>query len=126
MRLDWSSSRYAGGIAGTSHFDTHFLWVLTGRDPFAGINVLALAYHVPLGGRPAKLEDAYAIGFSDSLWGFTEHCWSGEIESRPKVGEVVTHLGKAAVEWGEPMPPSVPTRSVASCSDDEEWGEFGI
>jgi len=88
--------------------------------------VLALAYHVPLGGRPTKPEDASAIGFSDSLWDFTERCWSGEIESRPKAWEVVTHLGEAAAEWGELMPPSIQTESVASCSDDEELGELEI
>jgi len=40
MHLGWSSSRYAGGIAGISHFDIHFLQVLTGGIPFADMRTL--------------------------------------------------------------------------------------
>jgi len=124
MHLGWSSSRYVGGIAGISHFDIYLLQVLTGGIPFANMATLALVYYVPLGERPAKPENASAIGFSDSLWDFTERCWSGDIEARPKVGEVVTHLGEAAAKWDGLMPPIFLTWSPAS--SDDELGEFEI
>jgi len=55
--------------------------------------------------RPDKPEHASAIGFSDSLWEITRRCWDSEMVLRPKVGEVVTHLTEAAVEWDKLMPP---------------------
>lgn len=61
---------------------------------------LTFACHIPLGGRPTEPEDTSAIGSSDTV-GFHGALLGGEIEPWPKVGEVVTHLGKAAVEWGE-------------------------
>jgi len=87
-----------------------------------------MGYHVLRGDRPAKPENAPAIGFSDLLWGFTENCWGSKIESRPKVGEVVTHLGEAATKWEGLMPPSPMADNVASYSKDEtlEFGEFEI
>jgi len=123
MHLGWSSSRYAGGIVGISHFDICFLQVLTGGIPFADMRTLALVYYVPLGERPAKPENASAIGFSDSLWDFTERCWNGDIESRPKVGEVVTHLREAAAQWDGLMPPTFLTWSPDS---SDELGELEI
>jgi len=75
------------------------LQVLTGETPFRGIPWWTLASGVSCGLRPGKPKNGAPIGFSDSLWGFTECCWGGEIESRPKVGEVVTELGKAADDW---------------------------
>ena len=86
----------------------------------------ALGYWVPEGERPAKPENASTLGFSDSLWGFTERCWSGEIESRPKVGEVVTHLREAAAERDEPMPPTLLSRSPPPSDDDDIFGELEI
>ena len=66
------------------------------------------------GKRPDKPENASVIGFSDSLWGFAQRCWDGKMELRPKVEEVVTHLGEAAANWSGLMPPSVQTENVAS------------
>ena len=90
------------------------LQVLTGEMPFRGIRQSALAHHVLRGTRPTKPENAPAIGFSDSLWVFTETCWDSTIELRPKVGEVVMRLGEAAARWDEMMPPRSQAWSVAS------------
>ena len=81
--------------------------------------------------RPAKPENASAIGFSDSLWGFTQRCWDGDMNKRPKVTEVVAHLKEAAINWDGLMPPCI---QVASDSEEEmsdswesrERREFGI
>jgi len=55
--------------------------------------------------RPTKPENASAIGFSDSLWAFTQCCWDGKGELRPEAGDVVAHLGEAADSWDGLMPP---------------------
>ena len=91
--------------------------VLTGEMPFRGIRQSALAYHVIRGTRPTIPENASAIGFSDSLWAFTENCWDGTIKSRPMVGEIVTHLREAAASWGRLMPPRSQVWDVVSGHD---------
>ena len=88
--------------------------VLTGEMPFRGIPQSTLAYHVVRGMRPTQPENASAMGFSYSLWALTENCWGGTIESRPKVGEVVTHLREAATSWGRLMPPRSQVWGVVS------------
>jgi len=67
---------------------------------------IEVAYHVLRGCemRPSKPENASAIGFSDSLWTFTERCWDAR-ELRPDVKEVVIRLGEAAAEWDGLVPP---------------------
>jgi len=106
----------------------NFLQVLTGEMPLCGIRQSALAYHVLRGTRPTKPENASAIGFSDSLWGLTQRCWDGVIESRPKVAEVVKHLKEAAISWDGLMPPRSLVKDVASglkeMSDSGEDSEF--
>ena len=99
-------------------FYAYFLQVLTGEIPFRGISQSALANDVVRGGRPDRPENASAIGFSDSLWNFTQQCWDGRVESRPTAGEVVTHLGEAAVVWGWLMPPHSQARDVTLDSDE--------
>ena len=98
--------------------------------PFRGIRQSALAYHVLRGTRPTKPENALAIGFSDSLWGFTQRCWDGPMESRPKVGEVVAHLEEAAAGWDRLMPPRSLIRDVASGPEElpdlEKHREFRV
>ena len=81
------------------------------------------------GKRPDKPENASAIGFSDSLWSFTKRCWDSEMESRPKVAEVVTHLKGAAATWNGLMPPCVraknsPSSSQEGSQDSMQYGEF--
>jgi len=121
MRLGRLLSRYASRVTGFSRFDMYFLriQVLTGEIPFPHIKDTAIAHHVLHGKRPDKPENASSIGFSDSLWDFTQRCWDGEIESRPEAGEVVTHLVEAAANWGGLMSPCVRTVDVASYSGEE-------
>jgi len=89
-----------------------------------------MGYHVVRGKRPDKPNNAPAIGFSDSLWGFTQRCWDGKIDLRPEAGEVVMHLGEAAAKWDGLMPPCVQAENAASCSEEEtsdsEFGESEI
>jgi len=96
--------------------------------PFRGIRQSALAHHVLRGRRPDKPEGAAAIGFSDSLWSFTQRCWDGKMGLRPEVGEVVAQLGEAAASWDGLMPPRSHDEDVASnteeMSDSKKYGEL--
>jgi len=92
--------------------------VLTGEAPFRGVPIPALGHYVLLGMRPTKPKNASAIGFTDPLWAFTQRCWDGQAELRPRAGEVVAHLGEAAAGWDGLMPPSDQVESIAS--DPEE------
>jgi len=96
--------------------------VLTGETPFHGVgqgDVVCYVVHDKK--RPGKPENASAIGFSDSLWDFTQRCWDEDMELRPEVGEVVTHLEEVAKDWEGLMPPCVQAKNVAS---DEEGSEL--
>ena len=109
----------------------HFDQVLTGSIPFHGVRPMDLGFEVIEGLRPAKPENASSIGFSDSLWSFVERCWDGDMNLRPKVAEVVTHLGEAAANWNEPMPPFPRTKIIApdfkeQTSDSAPHREFEI
>lgn len=66
------------------------------------------------GRRPSQPENASAIGFSDSLWGFVQRCWDGNSELRPKAAEVVSQLAKVAVDWDGVSEPRARIESLAS------------
>src|ERR1700753_2425170 len=68
--------------------------------------------------RPKHTANASAIGFSVSLWDFVQRCWSGNMELRPQVAELVTHLKQTAREWNRPMPPHVQVEGATSTSQD--------
>jgi len=115
---------------GVGDFRTYFFRVLTGETPFPGVQNSAVGYHVLRGKRPDKPENASTIGFSDLLWGFTQRCWDGGMELRPKVGEVVTRLRDAATKWDGLMPPCPQVENVASgsekVSDSEEYSDIQL
>ena len=67
-------------------------------------------------------ENASSIGFSDSLWDFVQRCWDDDMELRPKVAEVVTHLEGAAANWDGLMPPCVQVVNVVSGSREDVLG----
>jgi len=95
---------------------TYIVQVLTGENPFRGDRTGELSLNVVNGVRPTKPENASAIGFSDSLWRFSQQCWHGKTKMRPKVGEVVIRLERAAADWGRVMPPFVKAENVVSAS----------
>ena len=96
---------------------TYISQVLTGKSPFPGLGMAEIALNAVQGVRPTKPKDASAIGSSDSLWNFVQHCWDGKMKLRPKVGEVVSQLERAAADWGRVMPPCAPLETVAPA-----WG----
>jgi len=92
----------------------YIVQVLTGEVPFRGISQVELAFSVVQGLRPGKPKNASSIGFSDLLWDFIQRCWDGDRTQRPKVVEVVTHLGKAVKNWDGFMPPCVAVEDAPS------------
>ena len=104
--------------------------VLVGEIPFRGLGPTGFVFAVVEGLRPDKPENASTIGFSDSLWGFVQCCWEGDMNLRPQVAEVVERLGRAATDWGGVMPPCE-TKDPASDSRDQmsdtmKYGEFEV
>jgi hypothetical protein len=93
--------------------------VLTGQIPFRGAWIPEFGFSVFRGLRPGKPANASTIGFSDSLWDFTQRCWDGDMNSRPKVSEVVTHLAKAAAGWHGLMPPCSQTVDTVCVSGEQ-------
>ena len=69
------------------------------------MQISVVGYFVLLGERPTKPANASAIGLCDPLWTFAQRCWDGNMELRPKAGEVVASLGEAAACWDGLMPP---------------------
>ncbi|KAF9647778.1 kinase-like protein [Thelephora ganbajun] len=99
--------------------------VLTGEIPFRRVRQTELGYLVAVKGlRPDKPENAAAIGFSDSLWGFVQRCWDGNRDLRPRVPEVVMHLEAAAANWRGLMPPCVSTDDTVSGLKEEMSGSM--
>ena len=68
--------------------------------------------------RPAGPANASSVGFSDLLWVFVQRCWGGDAKLRPKVTEVVTHLGREAANWHGLMPPCALAENVTSDSEE--------
>lgn len=91
--------------------------VLTGELPFRGIRTTELGFSVLQGLRPDRPANSSAIGLSDSLWSVVQHCWDRNMNFRPKVAEVVTHLEKATVSWQGLMPPCNQVEDVTCTSE---------
>jgi hypothetical protein len=100
---------------------SNFLQVLAGDMPFRDLRHSELVIAVVRGKRPDKPEGASEIGFSDSLWDFTQLCWDSNPKRRPKVAEVVQHLGEAATNWRDPMPPRVRPEPATPVPRGEEF-----
>ncbi|KAF9645811.1 kinase-like protein [Thelephora ganbajun] len=92
--------------------------VLTGEIPFRGLGSVGFVFPVVEGLRPAKPKDAFAIGFSDSLWDFVQRCWDADMKLRPEVMEVVTNLDRAATDWDGVMSPCAQTKDLALDSNE--------
>jgi len=95
--------------------------VLTGEQPFSGINPIELAFKISSGFRPTKPENAEAIGISESLWKLIQKCWDGERTRRPQIQEVVEGVADAAANWHVVIPPSV-TKNREDTDEEESDG----
>ena len=71
--------------------------------PFHGTKGLHLAFLIVNGTRPAKPENATAIGLSDPLWELLQACWDGDRSRRPRIQRVEVQVGNAATQWRTPV-----------------------
>lgn len=106
--------------------------VLTGERPFHGVKPTELAFNISSGVRPAKPENAEAIGISESLWELIQKCWDRRKTRRPQIQEVVEGVANAAANWDVFTPPSVmgPEEDTIEKESDElehsELSSFSI
>jgi serine/threonine protein kinase len=96
--------------------------VVTGVRPFGmeGMRNEELMFVVIEGGRPAKPENAEAIGFGNGVWDLTEKCWSQDRTQRPKTWDVRLRL-RVAASLSSDAPPGprieIPmARNISTCS----------
>lgn len=80
--------------------------VLTGQQPYYGLQLSEIGFLVENGGRPDKPVNAEDIGISDPLWKLVRSCWDGNKIRRPQIQEVVAGVDHAAANWCTDMPPS--------------------
>jgi len=65
------------------------------------------------GKRPGKPVDAESLGFSDTLWGLVQLCWSESVSDRPTARQLLDCLSLASLAW---VPPLVYPITVADTS----------
>ena len=66
--------------------------VLTGLKPFAPFGGTGLLHKVLDGQHPERPRGTQGVGFTDSLWGTLERCWSLYPEDRPRLKSVLRRL----------------------------------
>ena len=79
---------------------------------------MELAIQISSGFRPAKPENAEAIGISESLWNLIQKCWDGDKARRPKIQNVVEGVANVAANWHVLTPP--PATENWEDTDDED------
>ena len=89
---------------------SHHTQVLTGLRPFHHILACTPVPAILRGERPTKPLDAETLGFSDTLWGLVQSCWSESSSTRPTAQRLLNYLSFAALTWVPP--PIYPTTVV--------------
>ena len=89
--------------------------VLTGVRPFHRLRPLKSVLAVLGGERPEKPPNAESIGFSHTLWGLVQLCWSKSTSSRPTARHLLNHLSPASLTWAPP--PVYPAIEINTGSD---------
>ncbi|KAF9783954.1 kinase-like domain-containing protein [Thelephora terrestris] len=77
---------------------------LTGLRPFPHVQAPPLILAILDGVRPEKPPHAESFGFSDTLWGLLQSCWSERSSTRPTAGELLDHIVSISPSW---IPPTV-------------------
>ena len=90
----------------TSFFSSIDHQVLTGQQPYYGLQLSEIGFLVENGGRPDKPVNAEDIGISDPLWELVRSCWDGDKMRRPPIQEIAAGVDHAAANWCTDMPPS--------------------
>ena len=80
--------------------------VLTGLRPFyhfhAYKSVFATVLAILRGERPEKPLDAESLGFTATLWGLVESCWSESGSTRPTARQLLDYFSSPSLTWDPP------------------------
>ena len=91
--------------------------ILTGLKPFHHMRAFSPVVAVLRGQRPERPLDAESLGFSDTLWGLVQLCWSESSSDRPSAVQLLDHLSTISPAW---VPPLVyPVRATDDSSNTE-------
>lgn len=93
--------------------------VLTGVKPFYNVSDIQCVLAVSRGERPSKPSHAESLGFSATLWGLVQSCWSGTASARPTAQQLLDCLSLASPTW---TPPAVYPIVVADPSSTTDSG----
>ena len=71
------------------------------------------------GERPGKPPDPESLGFSDTLWGLMQLCWSESISTRPPAQRLLDYFSPASLTWVPPlMYPVIPIDTFGAKDSD--------
>ncbi|KAF9790619.1 kinase-like domain-containing protein [Thelephora terrestris] len=91
--------------------------VLTGLRPFHDMHDPTFIGPVLRGKRPEKPREAESLGFSDTIWGLVQLCWSEDIAARPTSRELLDHFSIASPSWRAPAVYPVMVEDAISTTD---------
>ena len=81
----------------------HTAQVLTGLRPFHHIHACMPIPAILRGVRPEKPPHTESLGFSDTLWGLVQLCWSEISSTRPAAWELLDHFHFVSPTWVPPI-----------------------
>lgn len=73
--------------------------MLTGLVPFHRLRSPIVAFAILRGERPKKPQKASFLGFTDTLWGLLQSCWSEKGSERPSARQLFDYLRPASLAW---------------------------
>ena len=94
--------------------------VLTGLKPFHHMPRPTFIPPVLRGKRPEKPAHAESLGFSDTLWGLVQLCWSATGTSRPTARELLERLSLDSPGWVPPAEYPIRTTNASSPATDSD------
>ncbi|KAF9790534.1 kinase-like domain-containing protein, partial [Thelephora terrestris] len=98
--------------------------VLTGLRPFHDMHDRTFIGPVTRGKRPEKPREAESLGFSDTIWGLVQSCWSKDIAARPTARELLDHLSIASPTWRPPTVYPATVDDTISTTDSDSSSSF--
>ena len=132
-RLTRESDCYALGMVvyevsllhSSLRFLVHTFQVLTGLKPFYNMPGPTCILAVVRGERPPRPSLAESLGFSDTLWGLTQSCWSETTSTRPTALQLFDCISLASPTWAPPEVYPVTVVNPSSTADSESTDSGG-
>ena len=100
------------------------LQVLGGLPPFHHLRSPVVACAILGGARPRMPANALSLGFTDTLWGLLQSCWSERVAARPTARRLLDYLRPASSTW---VPPKIcpTTEGAANTLSSDIFGGSG-